>query len=106
MDTWIRTLPRGALSKWLAFDSVEPIGEQRLQHAELLAVLYRLTAATLAANGQDMAPIEIDGYMPTRYEPEPKPVKKQKPAEAFTQVASFFGLQETVKEHGRNNQSR
>jgi hypothetical protein len=98
-------LPNGTLDKWLAFDSVEPIGEDRLQHAEMLAVLYRLTATMLAVHGQDMAPVEIDGYMPVRYEPEAKPKKKQKPAEAFTQVASFFGLQETVKEHGRNNQS-
>ena len=101
----MRTLPRGTLDKWLAFDSVEPIGEQRAQHAELTALLSRLTAITMAINGQDMQPLEIDGYMPARYRPETKPKKKPKPAESFAQVAAFLGLQQTVKEHGRDNQS-
>jgi hypothetical protein len=103
VDGWLSTLPKGTLDKWLAFDAVEPIGEQRLQHAELLAVLYRLTAVTLAAHGQGMDPIQIEGYMPSRYEPETKP-KKPKPSEAIPQVASIFGLTEVVKQHGRINQ--
>jgi len=100
VDQWLSTLPKGTLDKWLAFDAVEPIGEQRLQHAELLAVLYRLTAVTLAANGQGMDPIQIEGYMPSRYEPETKP-KKPKASEAILQVASMFGFTEVVKQHGR-----
>jgi hypothetical protein len=47
-----------------------------------------------------MEPIQIEGYMPSRYEPETKP-KKPKPSEAIPQVASIFGLTEVVKQHGR-----
>lgn len=98
MDAWLRTLPRGTLDKWLAFDSIEPIGEQRLQTAEITAILHRLTAYTLATQGNEMAPIDIDGYMPPRYLPETKPKpKKRKPVEQFKQVAASMGLGKVVE---------
>lgn len=98
MNAWLRTLPRGTLDKWLAFDSIEPIGEQRLQTAEITALLHRLTGYTLASQGNEMAPIDIDGYMPPRYLPEPKPKPKgTKPVEQFKQVAASMGLGKVVE---------
>jgi len=108
VDAWMRKLPRGTLDKWLEFDSIEPIGEQRLQTAEITALLYRLTVHTLAHNGVPMKPINIDGYMPPRYvsDEKPKPQKRSKPGDDFNQMASAFGLGKVVAKHGRNNQSR
>jgi hypothetical protein len=104
----MRKLPRGTLDKWLQFDSVEPIGEQRLQTAEITALLHRLTAHTLASYGTEMKPIKIDGYMPPRYRPEESetPKKRSKPEDDFTQVAAAFGLGKVIAKYGRNNQSR
>ena len=103
----MRKLPRGTLDKWLEFDSVEPIGEQRLQTAEITALLHRLTTHTLASYGTDMKPIKIDGYMPPRYVPneKPKPVKRSKPEDDFKQVAAAFGLGKVIAKYGRNDQS-
>jgi len=104
----MQKLPRGTLDKWLAFDSIEPIGEQRLQTAEITALLHRLTTHTLASYGTEMKPINIDGYMPPRYVPEQpnKPQKRSKPEDDFQQVAAAFGLGKVIAKHGRNNQSR
>lgn len=99
VDAWLRTLPRGTLNKWLEFDSIEPIGEQRLQTAQITALLYRLTAHTLAELGTEMKPINIDGYMPPRYAPEEKPNKarpKSVHASSFNSLADAFGLKEVV----------
>jgi hypothetical protein len=98
-------LPRGTLDKWLEFDAIEPIGEQRLQNAEITAILHRLTTYTLASHGIDMPPIDINGYMPPRYVPE-KPVKpkKTKPEDEFNQMASVLRLGKVVEKHGRINQ--
>jgi hypothetical protein len=105
VSAWLRTLPRGTLDKWIEFDSIEPIGEQRLQTAEITAILHRLTAYTLASQGNDMAPLNIDGYMPPRYVPEAKPKpKKTKPVDQFKAVAGFMGLGKVVEKHGRIDQ--
>ena len=103
VNAWLRTLPRGALDKWIEFDSIEPIGEQRLQNAEITAILHRLTAYTLGSHGIEMGPINIDGYMPPRYVPEvaKKTVAKTKPADQFRQMAAALGLGKVVEKHGR-----
>lgn len=97
-------MPRGTLDKWLAFDSIEPIGEQRLQTAEITAILHRLAAYTLASQGNEMGPIDITGYMPPRYVPEVaivQPAKKTKPEDEFKQMASVLRLGKVVEKHGR-----
>jgi hypothetical protein len=104
VSAWLRTLPRGTLDKWIEFDSIEPIGEQRLQTAEITAILHRLTAYTLGSHGIDMAPLNIDGYMPPRYVPEVaivQPAKKTKPEDEFQQMASVLRLGKVVEKHGR-----
>jgi len=104
VNAWLRTLPRGTLDKWLEFDAIEPIGEQRLQNAEITAILHILTAYTLASQGREMPPINIDGYMPPRYVPEAKPKpKKTKPVDQFKAVAGFMGLGKVIEKHGRIN---
>lgn len=104
MDAWLRSLPKGALDKWAEFDSIEPIGEQRLQTAEITALLHRLTAHTLANLGADMKPIDIDGYMPPRYVTTTKPKKQPKSVspDSFNSLAAAFGLKEIVD--GRHDQ--
>ena len=103
----MRKLPRGTIDKWLEFDSIEPIGEGRLQTAEITALLHRLTAHTLANNGVAMKPINIDGYMPPRYvsDEKTKPQKRSKPEDDFKQMASVFRLGKVVDKYGRSNQS-
>ena len=105
MDAWLQTLPRGTLDKWVEFDSIEPIGEQRLQTAEITAILHRLTAYILAGQGIKMAPLNIDGYMPPRYVPEvvKTTVKRTKPEDQFKQMAAAFGLGKVIEKHGRIN---
>lgn len=109
VEAWMDRVPARVLDFWLAFDSIEPIGEQRLQHAELLAVLHRLTTETLGNMGVPMKPVKIDGYMPPRYKPEKpepeKPFKRSKPEDDFKQVASAFGLGRVIAKYGRNNKS-
>jgi len=106
VNAWLRTLPRGTLNKWLEFDAIEPIGEQRLQNAEITAILHRLTAYTLASHGIGMPPINIDGYMPPRYVPEKTVTpKKTKPADEFNQMASVLRLGKVVEKHGRISKS-
>lgn len=97
----MRKLPRGTLDKWLEFDSIEPIGEHRLQNAEITALLHRLTVHTLASYGSDFKPIEIDGYMPPRYRPDKKPAAtKADPKKQFEQVASVLGLRKVIEKNG------
>lgn len=104
VNAWLQTLPRGTLDKWIEFDAIEPIGEQRLQNAEITALLHRLTAYTLGSHGIEMGPINIDGYMPPRYVPEKAVApKKTKPADQFKQMAAALGLGKVIEKHGRIN---
>lgn len=94
---WLRTLPRGALDFWEAFDMLEPIGEQWKQTAQLT------WASTLDVFKN---PREPDDFMPTRFERASKPAKVElpQPEEAKQQFDAFlgiFGFSEAG--HGRND---
>lgn len=70
VNAWLKSLPAGSLDYWLAFDRVEPIGEERLQHAELM----QQVAAQLMVHAKIDLP-EVEDFMPARFER----TKKQKP---------------------------
>jgi hypothetical protein len=59
---WIKSLPKGALDQWLAFDLVEPMGERWMQTATLA---QSIELPLFAQAGKD-AP-EVESYMPRRY---------------------------------------
>lgn len=82
---WLRTLPRGALDFWEAFDMVEPIGEQWSQTAQLT------WASTLDVFKE---PKEPDDFMPPRFIRPTKEVAAKLPTqdEAKQQFDSFLGI--------------
>ena len=69
---WVESMPSGALSQWLAFDSIEPIGEDWMQTAKILEALY---LPIYAKAGSD-APEAAD-YMPERYRRPKKSVASE-----------------------------
>lgn len=80
---WLRTLPRGALDFWEAFDMVEPIGEQWKQTAQLT------WASTLDVFKE---PKEPDDFMPTRFQRQKKQAEVPQPEEAKQQFDAFLGI--------------
>jgi len=108
---WIKTLPKGTLRQWEAFDAVEPVGEHWRQTAEITTMLARQIEYTVALKtGNPMEPTTIQDNMPSRYrriaKPKPKPVKQstEDKRSEFERVASSLGLGKIVREHGRINQ--
>lgn len=59
---WVKSLPKGALDQWLAFDLVEPMGERWLQTATLA---QSVELPLFAQTNQD--PPDVESYMPRRY---------------------------------------
>lgn len=82
VQAWLRSLPRGALNFWEAFDSVEPIGEQWSQTA-------MLAWASTIENFRD--PKEPDDFMPPRYRRKKRRVEMPDPAQAAGQFSSLVG---------------
>lgn len=81
---WLRTLPRGALDFWEAFDMLEPIGEQWKQTAQIT------WASTLDLFKEPRQP---DDFMPPRFEQVKKEVVEfPKPEEAKQQFDAFLGI--------------
>lgn len=103
----MKTLPRGALDQWLAFDSVEPIGEQWAQTAKLASLLSQSIGLQMATAGVKSECVTEADCMPARYHRKatPKVTKKQREQsqkQQAAQLAAHFGLQKVVD--GNNNQ--
>lgn len=62
MRVWLRSLPRGALNFWEAFDRVEPIGEEYYRDA----MIARSSAMYAYLKGGQEPP-SVEDYMPPRY---------------------------------------
>lgn len=60
---WASSLPSGALNQWLAFDSIEPIGEEWMQTAKILEALYLPIYARAEREPPDAADL-----MPERFQ--------------------------------------
>lgn len=101
-------VPAHVIDFWLAFDAVEPIGDQWRQTAETNAMLSNLIAYQAASMGIKIEPATAEDNMPARYEPvkkRPAPTQVEtNPQTEFQRVAAAFGLTEIVKKHGRINQ--
>jgi hypothetical protein len=98
-------LPPKALDRWIAFDSVEPIGEQWAQSAQVCELLSQVIGVLAATSGVKLDTYTSQNFMPGRYEPPPKqkpkkPSKNQKTAE-FNSIAARLGLGAVV--NGSNN---
>jgi len=80
----------------MAFDSVEPIGEQWLQSAQVCELLSQLIGVIAATNGVKLDSYTAADFMPGRYErpKEPKKTKKQKQNNA---TAQFHALAAQLK---------
>ena len=74
---WLDRVDRSVLDFWIAFDAIEPIGDEWQQVAELKRLLAQLSAFQSAACGVVLAIPETDELMPDRYRPAPV---KRKPA--------------------------
>jgi hypothetical protein len=90
---WIKSLPSGALNQWIAFDSIEPIGEEWKQTA---SIVHAINLPLYARAGQEMP--DVADFMPSRYR-RPKSSAKtilKQAAKASTQMAgqvkAMFGL--------------
>jgi hypothetical protein len=72
VEAWLSSLPAGALDFWMAFDQLQPIGDDWFQTA---LIAQQASFGTFAQAGVDIP--EIDSFMPARYKtvkkkPEPK----------------------------------
>lgn len=85
VQAWLRSLPRGALNFWEAFDSVEPIGEQWRQAA---------TIAWSASLDKFKEAPDQESFMPPRYQAAPKTIlpSSSEMENQFRSLASAFGL--------------
>jgi hypothetical protein len=90
---------------WMAFDSVEPIGESWRQTAETNSMLSNVIAYQAAGMGIKIDPGTIEDNMPSRYMRAKRPKEAKSipsdPQAEFKRVAAAFGLTEIVKKHGR-----
>jgi hypothetical protein len=69
VQAWLSSLPAGALDFWMAFDQLQPIGDEWLQTA---LVAQQASFGAFAQAGVDVP--ELESFMPARYKP-----KKRKP---------------------------
>jgi len=86
---------------WMAFDAVEPIGDQWRQFAELRSSVMQLLSVMYAANGvKFQAPVAWQEYMPERFmwdrpetpvTPEPEKDKESQMAE-MKRVGAMLGF--------------
>jgi hypothetical protein len=105
VDAWLETLPYGALDGWQAFDTIEPIGEQRKQTAEIATAIRRLIGVIMANHGVTTTDVRWEDCMPSRFVPEkpipsqdkPKRPSKKQAKAMFNGLASMFGFGEVVK---------
>jgi hypothetical protein len=90
---WMRSLPSGTLDRWIAFDSIEPIGEEWEQTA---SIVHAINLPLFARAGQAMP--EVADFMPSRYKRPKRSAKSmlKQAAKASTQIAgqvkAMFGL--------------
>lgn len=90
---WMQSLPSGALDQWIAFDSIEPIGEEWEQTA---SIVHAINLPLFAKAGQAMP--EVADFMPSRYKRPKRSAKTmlKQAAKASTQIAgqvkAMFGL--------------
>ncbi len=74
---WLRSLPSDSfLNQWMAFDRIEPIGEEWQQTSMLAS---QVVMESYAKAGLD--PPKWEDFMPPRYMPEPKIKIEAKPPE-------------------------
>lgn len=95
VQAWLRSLPRGALNFWEAFDSVEPIGEHWRQAA---------TVAWSASLDKFKEVRDPDEFMPPRFRPPPQRLElptADEMANQFRSLAGALGLKVT---DGNNDQ--
>lgn len=58
----MKSLPANALNQWIAFDRVEPMGEEWMQTA---SIIQAINMPIYARSGQEMPEVEV--FMPPRY---------------------------------------
>lgn len=94
VKAWLRTLPYGALDQWLAFDAIEPIGDEWEQSAQVALSVYRLSGIQLAKAGAKPPEISFDDCMPARYRPPkvPKAKKAKQLDSGFNQLKAALGF--------------
>jgi hypothetical protein len=59
---WVRSLPAGVLNQWIAFDHVEPIGDDWRQTASIVRAVLIPAFANASAEFPD-----VDDFMPDHY---------------------------------------
>lgn len=105
---WLSETPKHVVDFWIAFDSVEPIGEQWRQTSETNSRLSQVAGLLALTTGVKFDAEEPDDCMPQRFQRAKKRIPqvavKQEPKSEFEQVTACFGLSEVVKKYGRNNQ--
>lgn len=104
---WLEEVNPNVLDFWQAFDSIEPIGENWRQAAQITTIVERLIEFTAAINGsENFTPSTIDDNMPARYhrEKKAKVLSDAKPQDSnlqFHSLAAAFGLSRVVLDNGR-----
>lgn len=88
---WLDRVDRSVLDFWIAFDSIEPIGDEWQQIAEVKQLLTQLAAFIVAKYGINLEIPVSDELMPDRYRREKRPApsrsKKPMPQEQIAEAA-------------------
>jgi hypothetical protein len=83
VEEFLDKTPTSVMDFWEAFDSIEPIGEQWLQTAQLSFLLDRLFASMIKGGKVH----EVEEFMPPRYKPTEK-APGRKPVQSVGDIRS------------------
>jgi hypothetical protein len=86
VEAWLSSLPQGALDFWMAFDQVNPIGDEWFQTA---LIAQNASLQTYAQAGVDVP--EVDDFMPARYK------RRKKRPVVPTQAQQMKGLETLLR---------
>jgi hypothetical protein len=97
-------MPKGALDQWVAFDSVEPIGEEWRQTAETNFLLRQLIGIQMAKAGVKSDQFTVNDCMPARYDRPKRKVAKPKSDtnQMFKSLIGAFGLSKVANGNNDN----
>lgn len=90
VQAWLASLPAGALDFWMAFDQLQPIGDEWFQAA---LIAQQSSFGAFAQAGVDVP--DVDAFMPARYRPrkkKPEPAKADNGFETLLKVTKLDGV--------------
>ena len=92
-EQWLESVPKRVLALWMAFDAIDPIGNEAVMMAKLLSMTSFLQAAKCSGDeSQQVYRCELD-FLPPNYVNQPdEPIEATDDIAAVErQIAARFG---------------